>query len=395
MRIVHIEDFFHPYAGYQVNILSKYMSKLGHEVYVVTSELDKIPEHLTAFFGADNILEKDEEFYQETGVRIIRIPLRFYISGRSVYKKSIFQAVDDLKPDVLYIHGNDTWIGIQYILRSAKLNYPLISDSHMLEMASVNKFNKLFRWIYKRFVTPKIIKNKIFVIRTQDDSYVNRRLGVPLNQTPWISTGSDMMLFHENSQEKLKFRKEYKIESNSVIAVYIGKLDEAKGGRLLAQAFEKKIISENGKEIVLIVVGNTAGEYGKEVEGMFSRSENRIIRFPTQKYIDLPKFYQIGDFALFPRQCSLSFYDAQACRLPVIAEDNNINIDRLSHNNGLIFHEGEVDSLRKQIIAMLNLSDDAWSDMRNHSSTFVEENYNYEAITKQYLELIENLKKSI
>lgn len=49
MRIVHIEDFFHPNAGYQINILPKYMVKQGHSVTIVTSEMEKIPEGLTVF----------------------------------------------------------------------------------------------------------------------------------------------------------------------------------------------------------------------------------------------------------------------------------------------------------------------------------------------------------
>jgi len=55
MKIVHIEDFFHPDAGYQVNVLAKYLKKFGHEVIVITAEMDKIPEYLTRFFGRDNI----------------------------------------------------------------------------------------------------------------------------------------------------------------------------------------------------------------------------------------------------------------------------------------------------------------------------------------------------
>ena len=49
MRFVHIEDFFHPNAGYQVNLLSKLQVKQGHEVIIITAELDKIPDHLISF----------------------------------------------------------------------------------------------------------------------------------------------------------------------------------------------------------------------------------------------------------------------------------------------------------------------------------------------------------
>ena len=89
MRIVQIEDFFHPDAGYQVNILAKYFAKKGHEVVVVTAEMEKIPDELTSFFGKDNIDEKDRHYEQEYNVRIVRVPVKKYFSGRVIYKKCL------------------------------------------------------------------------------------------------------------------------------------------------------------------------------------------------------------------------------------------------------------------------------------------------------------------
>lgn len=60
MRIIHIEDFFHPEAGYQINVLTKYQAKAGNEVIILTSEFDKMPEVLTSFFGREDIEKKIE-----------------------------------------------------------------------------------------------------------------------------------------------------------------------------------------------------------------------------------------------------------------------------------------------------------------------------------------------
>lgn len=65
MNIVHIEDFFHPNAGYQTNILSKYQALQGDNVYIITSELDKMPDDLCKFFGDKNIEEDDNDFYKK------------------------------------------------------------------------------------------------------------------------------------------------------------------------------------------------------------------------------------------------------------------------------------------------------------------------------------------
>lgn len=395
MKIVHVEDFFHPNAGYQINILPKYMVKQGHSVTIITSEMEKIPEHLTTFFGRDDIRKQDMKYSELTGVDIIRLPLKDFISGRAVFTRQLFKTIKYLKPDVLYVHGNDTLTAIRCLLRLKKLNCPIVLDSHMLEMASINKFSKIFRIFYKAFFTPIIIRNEIPVIRTQDDPYVEKHLGIPLKQCPWISVGSDTILFHPDKDIRYKFRKEYKIHENDFVVVYTGKLDDAKGGKFLAEAFIEKFNNSKNKKVVLVVVGNTSGEYGKQVEEVFEKSQNKIIRFATQKYIDLAQFYQAADLSVFPKQCSLSFYDAQACGLPVISEDNNINIARLQKDNGFNFISGDINDFRSKIVKCIEMDEVKFNEISQNAFGFVRDNYNYEIIARQYSDILYHEHKRI
>lgn len=382
MKIVNVEDFFHPDAGYQINILPKYLVKYGHEVTIVTSEMDKIPKGLTSFFGHENIEQRDKEYQTKYGVKVIRIPLKAFVSGRAIFTSELERTIKNLAPDILYIHGNDTAVGMWTLKNRRKLGVPIIMDSHMLEMASVNPFNKVFHSFYKLVFAPIIKKNNIIVIRTQNDPYVENVLGIPLTQAPWISYGSDTLLFHPDSMVRKEFRKQHGISEEDFVVVYAGKLDEAKGGKLLAQAFGEKF--QSTRNVVLVAVGNTSGEYGQDVEKMFLNSENRIIRFPTQKYCDLAQFYQAADLAVFARQCSLSFYDAQACGLPVLSEDNNINIDRCSHKNGWNFRAGDVQDFRDKIEIAANMTSDKYQEIVNHAYQFIIKNYNYADKAKEY-----------
>lgn len=388
MRIVHIEDFFHADAGYQVNILSKYFMKEGHEIFIVTAEMDKIPEELTAFFGRDDIESADRAYEQAYGVKIIRVPTRCYISGRVIYDRKIFPVVEGLKPDVLYVHGNDTMIGMQYIWKAKRLPYPIVTDSHMLEMATVNRFSKYFRSFYRKFVTPWIIQGNIPVIRTQDDPYVEKCLGIPLKQCPWISYGSDVLLFHPDAQVKAAFRKKYGIPDNAFVAVFAGKLIESKGAMLLAEAFRDKFAGV--RSVTLIAVGNSAGEFGERVEAVFAQSQNQILRFPTQKYAALAEYYQAADIAVFAKQCSLSFYDVQACGLPVISEDNNINVDRCSHENGLCFRGDDVADFREKIQTFANMDEKTFRTYRDNSEKFILSEYDYSQKAREYLAVIQS-----
>lgn len=386
MRIVNIEDFFHPNAGYQINIVPKYFVKFGHEVFIITSEIDKVPDGLTSFFGKDNIEEYDREYENATGVKIIRLPIYRFVSGRAIFTSDLKETVKKLNPDILYAHGNDTLSAMMFVSKLGKLNYALVSDSHMLEMASTNRFNKLFRLFYRYCITPKIKKHKMLVIRTQNDSYVKKHLGIPLSQAPWISYGSDMLLFHPDKEIKKSFRKKNEISDSDFVILYAGKLDEAKGGMFLADAIEQ--IFNTRKKIVFVIVGNTSDAYGNMVEEKMKKSQNRIIRFPTKKYTELAEFYQSADLVVFPRQCSLSFYDVQACGVPVLSEDNNINVDRCSHGNGWTFVANDKNDFRKKIIEVVDMEDNQYEKVCDSAYNYIAKEYNYETKSREYEEIL-------
>lgn len=386
MRIVQIEDYFHPDAGYQINILTKYIAQ-KHEVYILCATMDKIPDFLTSFFGKNNISEKDALYEKKYGVRIIRIPLMGYWGHRFVFSNKIFSVIKELNPDVLYVHGNDSYIGIRILSNPSRFKCKIVSDSHMLDMAAKSKMHDLFCKWYKRNVTPKIIGNNITVVRTQNDDYVMRRLGLKEDMCPYIPLGSDMLLFHPDILERKAFREKNQINDNEFVILYAGKLDETKGAMLLAEAVKRKFSSRNN--VVVMIVGTSSGTYGEKIEDVLRESENRIIRFGTQTYENLAQFYKASDLVVFPKQCSLSFYDAQACGVPVLSENNNINKERNSHDNGWCFQADSVESLRNSIMQILSLPIEEIKRYAHNAYVYVNENFNYAQTANQYIEIIE------
>lgn len=387
MHFIHIEDFFHPDAGYQVNLLSRLQVKQGHSVTVITSELEKMPSYLTTFFGKQNIQERDDAFSHLTGVKIIRIPLLGYYSGRSIYDFKIFKIVDALNPDVLFVHGEDTLIGIQYLWKYKNLKFPLVLDCHMLEMASENRFRLVFRRFYKTFIAPIIIKNNIPLIRVVDSNYVEKCLGIPLNQTKLLSFGTDTDYFRPNEEVSNSFRNKHNINPNSFVILYAGKLDFYKGGQFLADSIKEKF--NTNKEIVFLIVGSTDGEYGENVEKTFALSENRILRFPTQTYLNLAEFYQSADIAIFPKQCSLSFFEVQSCGLPVVFEENEINSSRID-DNGFTFIPEDCKDFRDKMMQFVDMDSSKFQYMKNKSRKYILDNYNYLPIAQEFTNIMVN-----
>lgn len=387
MKILHWDEMFHPTFGYQINLLTKFQAMAGHEVTIFTS--DNIENHPTfaSFSNKVDIKYEDEKFSKKYGVNIVRLPIHGVISGRVIYKSGYLDKIKQNKPDILMCHTNDTLSGINITRHYKNLNIPVVFDNHMLEMASKNPYSSLFRSFFKRIITPIIINNKLIVIKTQNDNYVNKFYGIPENLTPFVSFGSDTSIFHPNESVRRRFRKEYNISENDFVITYTGKLTEEKGSKILAEAMLNKF--DCTRNLTFIIVGNANGDYEKEAKLIMKQSKNNVLFFPTQRYNDLPQFYQAADLSIFPKQSSLSFYDAQACGLPVVAEDNNVNIDRLSHQNGLYFKSGDIEDLKRKINKMVNISSDNYKEMAKNAYFFVKENYDYQYIAKQYTDILE------
>lgn len=387
MRILHWDEMFHPNFGYQINILPVYQRKQGHEVIILTAE--KPDEHPTfaAFAQKTDIEQADRNFEKETGVKIVRLPIYGVISGRVIYKPGYLKVINEFKPDVVMCHTSDTLSAMTIIWNHKRIKAPLVFDNHMLEMASENKLKEVFRWCYANFVTPIIKKNRFVTIRTQDDPYVMKCLKVPQELAPYISFGTDSELFRPDVHRRADFRKELGIAEDAFVILYAGKLGAAKGGLLLAQALEKKFAGD--REVVAVVIGKVdTDSYGQQVGEVLARSENRILRFGTQNYRDLAKFYQIADLALFAKQCSLSFFDVQSTGLPVVMEDSQVNIDRVQQGNGFVFKAGDLEDFVATIQKCLDMPQDAYTQMQKRCRENILNTFDYHKIAQQYTDIL-------
>lgn len=396
MRIVHVEDLFLPDAGYQINILPKYQVKQGHEVYIVSASTEFNDSPNKSFFGETDWDERDRVYTACNGVKILRFPVarKKKFLARIVQSRALFDGVKQLQPDVVYVHGNDSLTAMRFLLQAKRFPCPLVTDSHMVDMASHNPASSLFHAVYRSVITPIIIKNKIPVIRTQNSVYVERELGIPLSQAPWISVGSDTLLFHPvTAEEKLRLRQKYSIPQDAFIVVFTGKLDSYRGASFMADAFEKISKTASMRKIMLVTVGSAVDEEGRVAAQRYDALSGSIVSFPTQRYPDLAEFYQLADLATFPKLCSLSFYDAQACALPVVAEDNDISTDRLQFHNGATYRHDDLDDYIRAILSFEAMPREQYAQYAQNAYQVTIRDYNYADLAQKYTDIIESCKK--
>lgn len=388
MRILHIDDTFHPNFGYQCNPLAKFQKKAGNEVFIICPEAKYIYSVYHSFGEYGEHLDQDDAKYEkDTGVKIVRVKAKGYIQGRLNYdKKDLLNAIYAIDPDVILAHCMET-LTAMYVMRKLRHKFPMAFDSHMLSMASKNKLSKVFDIGYRLLFTPIIKKEKYTVIKTQNDDYVHAHLGVPKELSQFISFGTDVLLFSVDKEAKKHFLQDKHLPEDTFVITSTGKMTESKDGMLLAKTVKEKFAGD--REVAVVVVADFSGEYEKCVKAELDASENHVFFYPVQQYTQLPWFYQIADVTVFPKQCSMSFYDAQSCGCPVISEKGHVNEERNSHGNGLCFERGSVEDFRRQIQSLLDMPQEEYQKMRSNSYEFVTKNYSYETIAAQYTAVLE------
>lgn len=398
MRIVHVDDNFMPTIGFQTNFLAKYAVRHGHEAIVVAGDSIRYWTE-SGFFpkeAAEHLSEYDAEFTRRHGVPIIRVHSRGQLLHREVLEGRVFQIVKDLKPDVVLVHYCDALTGVRFATKARRLPYPMLSDCHMVEAGAEQQAlaRRLFHAFYRTFVTPVFRRNQIPVIAVGEDykAYCLRHYGMTDGMLPVMPFAADTMLFRPHKEARTDFRAKYGIGEGDFVCVYTGKIQPSKKVLLLAKAFGRKF---NGAgRAVLVLVGSGAGDYYDAVKAAVDSSENTVLMFPTQQVEGLAWFYQAADLAVWPGACSLSFFDAQACALPVVAERISSNEERIKpeFDNGALFAPDDEGALRAALESLCNMDRGRLKQMGDNGLKIIRDRYDYDNVSGDVEKLMEDTR---
>jgi glycosyltransferase involved in cell wall biosynthesis len=82
-------------------------------------------------------------------------------------------------------------------------------------------------------------------------------------------------------------------------------------------------------------------------------SDLNIILLKSKPSNELHEYYSAADFAVFPLESTLSSLECQACKLPVIMEDNPTNCQRIKMG-GLTYISGNISDLSGKMQMLIN-----------------------------------------
>ncbi len=385
-KVLHIEERFHPLMGYQLNFFAKYHSEKV-DFHILTSKS-------LSLWNVDinTILDADKEFEKKYNVKIHRIDARFdRPNKRNILLKNFKKAIYNINPDIIFLHGIESFTALKFFAAFNSLKkYKIFTDTHTL----YNQFkdtltSKLNFWLFDKIVVPKINKNNIISFGTVPENIeiLEKKYNIKKELIYELPIGTDFKQYYFSQTDRDELRNSFLENENTSVLIYTGKFDYAKRPHLILEAV--RLLENNlKKELFILFIGAKKSDYySKYFESL--KFENHRISFVILPFIDskeLFKYYSMADFAVLPTENSLSALDMQACKLPVIMQNDITNADRLQ-KGGLVFEQNNVQELAEKINI---LHDDVYlrKTLSNEGYSFVKQKFNYLDIVKKMEEII-------
>jgi len=333
MIIVHIEDYFDPNAGYQVN---EFLRIKFHDLnQIVITSNDMTPFH-------KNVDTKsDTRFSEEFGVKIIRLEVILKFSNRLVLR-DLWKTVVKEEPDLVFLHGIGDFK--DFILPFRKINYKLVRDCHMSWSGVKNPFSKYYLKLFSIFQSPLINAStnysKIFALGTEEKDYL-QKMGISEKKIEILPHGYNSNYFYYDVEARNSIRKEFNYTENDIVISYIGKFDNMKRPDYIFDIIDDKIIENFSLKFLFI--GAKDSTYMNDIFNKKSVhiDKQNIVILDSKPYDELRHWFSASDICIYPKQTTLSSIHAQVCGTTVIMEKQISNIERVVNKENLY----EIDNL--------------------------------------------------
>ena len=378
MKILHIEDRFHPGLGHQINNFAK-LHDPKIEFHILSSN------SFYPWKGTDReeiITVFDKEFEKKYNVIIHRTDILFEIHSR-VWMKKLKKTILDINPDIIYAHGIETFSAIRVILSRLSKKYKTFTDTHTLLGQSKNKFvGSLFYFIFKRTVVPIINKRNVGVFFTANENGMMLKdiYGITENNIHSCLIGTDTSKFYFDDIQRKSLRGRYNINENDIAIIYTGKHNVIKQPHLVLNAV-KNLDRKNTVKLFLFFIGSKDEKYFLKHFGDKPDFKFKLIYIPEIENDELYKYYSMADIAVFPKENTLSILDVQACKLPVILEDNQTNRDRIRYS-GLLYEKNNLNDLSDKIYKLIT-ANELRKKLGENGLVLIKEVYDYKKIISE------------
>ncbi len=321
MRIGIFTDVYTPYLSGVVTselMLKHALEKKGHEVYVVTANLETF--HYTY----------DEK---EKVLRVPGVPTGIYNSRlTSIYP---IQAVNKIKSWKLDIIHSQTEFGIGTFARllARQFNIPIVHTYHTMYEDYVHYITKghfdrsskkiaeyLTKFYCDKTITELIVPTKKTYDLFKEKYNVKRNIHI-------VPTGIEVERFYKenvNQKEVNALKKYCGLKKNDFVLLFLGRIAEEKNIPFLIHVMKKLI--KNYPDIKMLIVGDGPDREAYQKLSEQSGCQDHIIFTGKVAWDDVPMYYHLADVfisASTTETQGLTIIEAMASGLPPLCMDDS------------------------------------------------------------------------
>jgi len=344
VKIVMLCDFYNELLEYQENLLAKYYVKHGHDVTIITSTFESVFDYYADRHNSDT----SSRVYNHGGAKIIKLKYRLNILNRLRVFTKIDCILDQEKPDLIFIH--DIMLNIPEIVKYIKKNSEckVIMDYHAdYSNSGKNALSlKILHGVIRKWFLDQVrpYLKKIFPIVPAGATFLHEVYKIPYSEMELLPLGADTDLGREIKRQQAGrvLRQSFGISEDDIVIFSGGKLTPTKKTELLIEAVARL----SDVRIHVIVIGDASQEHDIYKNDLLKLAqENSNIRFTGWlDRVDIYRYLDMADLAVFPASQSILWQQAIAMGLPLIVGDTgHQDISYLNmHHNIIILDKAEI-----------------------------------------------------
>lgn len=394
MKIVHLMGYFVPEFGYQEYYLAKEHKKMGHDVYVIASDmLYPFPnlEKMLKDAGVKNTSRKRKAgFSLVDGLKLYRLP-HFFEYNDFILCTGICRVLEKIKPDIVFAHESRQGLTCQAAFYKEKFGFKLVVDQHDFyhKIPSHPWWKKLIRFLdyflFRKFIVNYSLSraDSIIAVTNETKDFLTKTHKINPKNIFLVPLGVDTDFFKFDNKARKNIRKKFKIKEKDIAIVFSGIIVRRKGLELLINALSEI----KNKDAKLIIVGSGDKSYMQELKNLSKNliGENVIFTgFVKKDYIK--DYFSAADIGVWPGNNSVSIMEAMACKLPIIMVDLQLS-HLVDYNNGLKFSLHDKDRLKAALEKLIN-NKNLRLEMADNSVLAIKKYYSYNLIAKQFLNAV-------
>ena len=373
MKIIQLSPYFYPHLGgveSHVLELSKHLIERGHEVTVITTQLEGT---------------KKKEIYD--GVTIERVkPLSIVFKTPILHK--LRDAMLDKDCDIIHGHSPPPLTCFLGLRASQKMGVPFVLTYHCdLELPFA--LGPLAVQTYQNTIGAYTVSKSDMIITTTDTYGATSRT-VWREDSKVIPNAVDADTFNPDNDGS-KVRKKFGIHHDEKMILYVGRLVPHKGIQYLIRSAQYL-----GKEVKYVVVGT--GEYEEHLHSLVRdlSLEDRIIFAGRVSMEELPEFYAAADLFVLPSISRLEAFgivalEALASGVPVVVSDiPGVRDVIIEGRHGLLGEPMKPEDIAGKIRTILENPEMA-KKMGEQGRKIVEEKYTWEKVAEQIEEVYKDI----